>query len=115
MQISRVTRITITRSNFTENQGNCLQVSYSSIIINASKFYNNGRVGYYTGRAIYAFYSKVIIIQSHFDDNIAQYDSGGAIFMLIPISQLRAQSSSITLHFIVVEQCTYIIITIHFK
>ena len=55
VQMSRVTRaVIIMRSNFTENQGNCLQASYSaSITINESNFYDNGRVYSITGRAIY--------------------------------------------------------------
>ena len=80
VQMSRVTMANIMESSFSDNQGNCSQASYSIITIYASNFCTNGRGGYYTGRAIYVSYSKLIINKSFFNTNIANYDHGGAIY-----------------------------------
>ena len=57
-------------------------------IINASIFYNNGRVYSYTGKAIYASDSNIVISQSYFNNNVAYTDyPGGAIY---------AQNSNVT-------------------
>ena len=39
IQMSTVTRTTITRKNFTQNEANCLQASYSMVTINESRVF----------------------------------------------------------------------------
>ena len=83
IQMSTVTRATITKSSFTQNEGNCLQASYSMVTINESRFFNNGKAYFYrghSGRAISAYYTKVLINKSIFNNNVVNADeSGGAL------------------------------------
>ena len=80
LRMSSVLTAIVLRNNFTENQGNCLHASSSSVIISESKFYDNGRANYYTGRAISVSNSMVMINKSLFSNNTAYCENGGAIY-----------------------------------
>ena len=90
VRLSGVTRVTVMISNFTENRGDCLQASDSSINISDSNFYNT------SGRALYITYSNVKITRSALSINRASnyYNSGGAI--LASYSNITLESSQLT-------------------
>ena len=80
LQISNSELVTVNKSSFSENHGNCLSaISSSLVIINENRFYNNGRAYSYTGRAVYAFNSMVVISKSFFNNNTNRAN-GGAIY-----------------------------------
>ena len=83
VQMLRVRRAIIMRSNFSENLVDCLQASYTSVTINECKHYNN-MLG-----VISVSHSKVIINKSLFRNNTKPYDGHGAAIF--------AQYSSITI------------------
>ena len=79
VQMSTVTRATITKSNFTQNNGNSFQASHSVVTFDKSSFYNNS-YRYTTSGAVYVSYSNISIKDSRFNDNDgiginAQYSS----------------------------------------
>ena len=80
VQMTTVTMVIIMRNNFSGNQGNCLQASYSSVNISNSNFHNNRQT---YGRALHISFSNITITKSVLSNNRASvYDSGGAIYAL---------------------------------
>ena len=74
------------RSSFIQNEGNCLQDSYSMVTIDKSRFFNNGKAYFYqghAGRETSATYAEVLVSIIFF-----QHVESGSTWKLVTVLQM---------------------------